>query len=200
MNRQAFLDALRGLAGALSEEERARLVSYYAEMIDDRMEEGMTEEEAVAALGSIDEIAAQILGETSVVNKIKQKIRRRRALKTWEIVLLAAGAPLWLTLLLSAFAIFVTIAVLAAAGTFTLCAVDLSLLLLGIAGVLGGIVLSSGGFSLGAFVVGAALVLLGLSIFLYMGCKCVVKSFAWSFKRLWYGVRSLSTKRGEDVA
>ena len=36
MNKQAFLDALRGLAGTLSEEERARLVSYYAEMIDDR--------------------------------------------------------------------------------------------------------------------------------------------------------------------
>ncbi len=61
MNKQAFLDALRGLAGTLSEEERARLVSYYAEMIDDRMEEGLSEEAAVADLGDPAELVRDLV-------------------------------------------------------------------------------------------------------------------------------------------
>ena len=61
MNRQAFLDALRGLAGTLSEEERARLINYYAEMIDDRMEEGLSEEAAVADLGDPAELVRDLV-------------------------------------------------------------------------------------------------------------------------------------------
>ena len=61
MNKKEFLrvlsDALRGMPRA----ERARSLEYYGEMIQDRMEEGMSEEAAVACLGSADEIARQIL-------------------------------------------------------------------------------------------------------------------------------------------
>lgn len=51
MNKQQFVEALNALLAALPVEERARLISYYTEMIDDRIEEGMPEAEAVAALG-----------------------------------------------------------------------------------------------------------------------------------------------------
>ena len=56
MNKQEFLDRLRkGLSG-LPQAEREERLLFYSEMIDDRMEEGLTEEEAVAALGSLEEI------------------------------------------------------------------------------------------------------------------------------------------------
>ena len=59
MTKQAFLEELNRLTGALSEQERARLTDYYGEMIDDRVEEGIPEAEAVAALGDPAEIARE---------------------------------------------------------------------------------------------------------------------------------------------
>lgn len=59
MTKEAFLSELSRLTGALNEQERARLVDYYAEMIDDRVEEGVPEETAVAALGDPADIARE---------------------------------------------------------------------------------------------------------------------------------------------
>ena len=59
MTKQAFLEELDRLTGALTDEERARLRDYFGEMIDDRMEEGVPEEEAVAAIGRPEDIAGE---------------------------------------------------------------------------------------------------------------------------------------------
>lgn len=63
MKKYDFLEQLRSRLSSLSEEERERSVSFYSEMIDDIIEEGKTEEEAVGSLGSVDDIAAKILSE-----------------------------------------------------------------------------------------------------------------------------------------
>ena len=50
MNKTEFLNELKdGLSGLPREDVEERL-SFYGEMIDDRVEEGMTEEEAVAGI------------------------------------------------------------------------------------------------------------------------------------------------------
>ena len=46
MNKQEFLYELKGKLWALSEEEKKSSLEYYTEMIDDRMEDGLSEEEA----------------------------------------------------------------------------------------------------------------------------------------------------------
>ena len=51
MTKREFLDMLNRQTSLLPEAERDRLLEYYGEIIDDRMEEGLTEAEAVAALG-----------------------------------------------------------------------------------------------------------------------------------------------------
>ncbi|MGX8698742.1 MAG: DUF4097 family beta strand repeat-containing protein [bacterium] len=62
MTKREFLDALcRELKGA-SLEEAQNTVSYYAEAIADRVEDGMSEEAAVAAMGDPEEIARALLG------------------------------------------------------------------------------------------------------------------------------------------
>ena len=66
MNKQAFLDALYHHLKALPKAERQQHIDYYAEMIDDRMEEGLSEEEAVAGIGSVEEVARTIIAETPV--------------------------------------------------------------------------------------------------------------------------------------
>ena len=60
MNKHEFLAALRRELTALPHDELTEQLNFYNEMIDDRMEEGMTEEEAVAAVGSVESIAAGI--------------------------------------------------------------------------------------------------------------------------------------------
>ncbi len=60
MNKQQFLAAVRLNAASVPPEELAALLDYYAEMIDEAMDEGLSEEEAVARLGSWDEIREQI--------------------------------------------------------------------------------------------------------------------------------------------
>ena len=61
MNKQEFLTELKKALSPLSKADLEERLSFYSEMIDDRMEEGLSEEEAVAAIGSPDEIAAQII-------------------------------------------------------------------------------------------------------------------------------------------
>lgn len=71
MNKQAFLSALRkGLTG-LPENDIEHSIEFYSEMIDDRIEEGMSEEEAAASIGNIDDIVSQILSETSLTKLVK---------------------------------------------------------------------------------------------------------------------------------
>lgn len=59
MTKQEFLNALGELTGAMNEGERSKLLDYYAEMIDDRVEEGVQEEAAVAAMGDPADIARE---------------------------------------------------------------------------------------------------------------------------------------------
>ena len=64
MNKTEFSDALRRALGKLPSYEVEQSIAFYEEMIADRMEDGMREEEAVAALGPVEAIAAQIIAET----------------------------------------------------------------------------------------------------------------------------------------
>ena len=63
MDKQEFLLRLRKELSGLPREDLEERLTFYSEMIDDRMEEGVSEEEAVAAAGSVDEILWQTVEE-----------------------------------------------------------------------------------------------------------------------------------------
>ena len=63
MTRGEFLNSLYHRLGSLDREQAEQHLTYYAEMLMDRMEEGMSEEEAVASLEDVDTIAGRILQE-----------------------------------------------------------------------------------------------------------------------------------------
>ena len=200
MNKTQFAYRLIHKLQGLPQEDVMRSVEYYSEMIDDRIEEGMTEEEAVAAMGSIDDIAAEILAEASILTKLKKKIKLHRTWKTWEIVLIAVGLPLWLPVLLSVAAVLFSMAVLVASGVIALVATNASLLIGGIAGIPVGILMAVNGLDLGGLlVVGCSLLALGLSIFMFFGCRLACRSLRWSCKKLWHGFKVLFPKH-EEVA
>ena len=62
MNKQEFLQALRDQLCGLPEAEIARSTDYYAEIIADMTDSGMSEERAVESRGRVSEIARSMLG------------------------------------------------------------------------------------------------------------------------------------------
>lgn len=99
MNKRQFIAGLRKRLSRLPRKEAEERIGFYSEMIDDRMEEGLSEEEAVKAVGSLDNISKQIPG-----GKGADSVKRE--LSGWDIALIIIGAPLWAPLLLAALAIY----------------------------------------------------------------------------------------------
>ena len=64
MTKKQFLRKLGAKLGSLSRRERKRYVADYDEMISDMAESGLTEQEAVERLGSVEKIAREILEGT----------------------------------------------------------------------------------------------------------------------------------------
>ena len=73
MTKKEFISALGKGLKRLPYEEQDKWLDFYGEMIDDRMEDGLSEEEAVAAVGSVKQIAEQILSQTQPAKKEKKK-------------------------------------------------------------------------------------------------------------------------------
>ena len=175
MNKQEFLAQLReGLSGLPQEDMEERLM-FYSELLDDQMEEGLTEEEAVAAAGPVEEIVRQTISDTPLTKIVKERIRPKRRLHVGEIVLLALGSPIWLSLGIAAIAVFFALYVVLWSAIVSLWAGFVSLG----AGAVGGAVAcagsaaGSGAARLALLAIG--LVCAGLAIFLFFGCKAATK-------------------------
>ena len=152
-------------------------ISFYSEMIDDRIEEGFSEEEAVAKIGNIDHISKQILSEARV-----PKSKRKR--KPWEIALLWIGSPLWISLALAAFAVVIALYASLWSVVVSIWSAFVALAASGIAGVVAAIPFAiAGNTSAGIATFGAALVCGGVAIFAFYGCKAVTKCAWWLTKK-----------------
>ncbi len=190
MNKTEFTNQLTAALTGLSEEDIIKSVDFYSEMIDDRMEEGMPEEEAVAALGNMDEIRSNILQEIPISKIVKEKITPKRAFRPMEIVLLIMGAPLWLPLLLTLIIVCLVIYLCFWIIILSLYVVDLSTFLSGIAGIIAPFT-GMATVSAGAFTVGCGIALLGLSILLFFGFNQVTKGMFFFSKKIVLGIKKL---------
>ena len=130
MTKQEFLCELqKGLSGLPRDDTDARL-SFYSEMIDDRMEEGMSEEEAVAGIGTVDSVISQIISETPLPKIITERVKPKRSLRAWEIILIILGSPIWLSLAIAAAAVILSLYVVLWSLVISLWAVSASLVFL----------------------------------------------------------------------
>lgn len=108
MTRRQFLNDLYRRLGPLSREEAEQHLTYYAEMLADRMEEGMTEEEAVASMEDVDTIARRILEDAGVEpeNAHEAALPRQNSRRIWKWAL-AAVVCLAMLPLLGAWGLFI---------------------------------------------------------------------------------------------
>ena len=192
MNKEGFLAALRAALAGLPREEIDERLAFYAEMIDDRVEEGASEEEAVAGVGTVEEVASQIVAEVPLAKIVKEKITPKRTLKAWEIVLIALGFPLWFPLLVAAGAVMLSLYIVVWAVIISLWAVELSLAVSAVGSVAAAVAnFASGTPVAGIAMIGAACVLAGLSIFMFFGRLAASKGILKLTKKTALWVKSL---------
>ena len=200
MTKQEFLDSLQRSLSGLPPEDIDERLSFYDEMIDDRMEEGLTEEEAVAGLGTVEEIADQILAEIPLTRLVRERVKPKRALRAWEIILLVLGFPVWFPVLISLAAVAFSIYVVIWSVLISLYAVDLALAV----SVVGGIALAvralvQGQPAQAAVFIGGSLLCAGLAVLLFLGCVQATKGAVILTKRIGKWIKSLFIRKGENA-
>ncbi len=184
MDKKEFLSALEARLAGLPEADRRSSLDFYAEMLDDLMEGGMTEQEAGASLGSVDAIAEEILMDTPLPKLIKAKMKPKRRMRAWEIVLIAVGSPVWFPILIALFAVALSLYITLWAVVLSLYAADLAFAISAPAGIITAIALFVSGKPAAALLfLGAGLVLAGLTILWLLLCNLTAKG-VWQLGKL----------------
>ena len=162
-------------------------------MIEDHIDDGATEEEAVSSIGSVDEVVKTIMAEIPLSKLVKNKAKtRQKSMPVWAIVLLVLGFPVWFPILLSLIIVVFSFYITLWSIIIAFYAVDLALAFSAIACVIaavGGFV--TGRLALGLFAIGSCLVFAGLSILMFFGIWYLVKGVVFITGKMLLGIKSL---------
>lgn len=195
------MEALKTCLDGMDESERRASVEYYAEMIDERMEDGMDEESAVGALGSPFLAAEQLraartdapksqanadsetfgqsacaqsadAGNTKTGSAEKDGKQAEKSPVAMRTLLLILGFPLWFPLLLTAVLLLFSVYIVIWSVLISLWCVFASFALSGAVCVAAVVIgFLTNGAAAGLFYIGAALTLAALSIFAFLGAR-----------------------------
>ncbi len=199
MNKQAFLAALQEQLKGLSQNDMEKSLEYYSEMIDDRVEDGISEEEAVFAMGAPEEIARQILMDLPLPKVVRVKAKPARPLRVWEIVLLVLGSPVWVPLALTAVILFAVCYMVIWVMIFALYAIDFSFAMGALAGFIqGGISLFTLGGTQAAFYFGAGLVSIGVAILLFFAFNILAVKLVHLSRQFILWTKSCFLRKGDS--
>ena len=204
MTKEEFLNALRNRLEVFPKDEAEGYLNYYREMIEDQVDDGVPEKQAVEALGSVDDIFAVILQETALAKLLREKMKPKRKLKMWEILLLSIGSPVWvplaIALAVTALSLILALYIVLWSLTVSLCAIELSVAISGLGALFASpIQLVAGGNALAAGVLfSVALVCVGLSLVLFQPSILAVKGTAKLTKQIWLGIKSLIVRKEEQ--
>ncbi len=193
MTKSEFLAELRNGLESCPEQEREERITFYDEMISDLMEEGYSEEDAVGKIGNPGEIAANIMEDIPLSVLVKQRIKPRRTLKGWEILLIILGFPIWFSLGIAAIAVIFSIYAVMWSLVLALYAVDLAFAVSAIGCFIYGFM----GFSWfsGLFCAGTGIFLAGAAAMLFVGCIVFTKFMVRMTKSVCIGIKNLFIKK-----
>ena len=113
MNKTQFCALLENkLKPYLSPKEMYKTLNFFEEMIDDRIDEGLSEEEAVSQLGDINIIVDQILDEHNIEKKQTKLVWRfvpRKIPTELGFIITILLLPVWITVVAVATSHFIVI-------------------------------------------------------------------------------------------
>lgn len=191
MKKEEFLEKLRKKLVSLPEEEIEKSISYYEEIINDRIEDGSSEKDAIKALGNMNTIVNNIMYDMSIPTLVKARITGKKKTtvnKVLLIILTILGLPLWFPILIAILSIILSIYIVLWAVLFTIFVLNIGLAISGLGMFLGGVVLCFVKPTLGLCSTGMGLVALGISIILFKPCillfKYIVKATAFVTKKI----------------
>lgn len=96
MNKEEFLRDLMKQLSSLGETECNKFTTYYGEMIDDYIEDGYTESQAIDKIGDHKSIAKNIIEDQGNIVLRESSV----GIKFLQVALLILGFPLWGSILL----------------------------------------------------------------------------------------------------
>lgn len=188
MKKNELIEQLSARLSGLPSDDIENMVDYYSEMIDERIEDGIDEEEAVAAIGDLDEIVSQILSEIPISKLVKAKVNQKSKLSALQITLIIMGAPLWIPILIAILAVIFSVFVAIFSLVISAFSVVVSFGGVALGGILGALVYIFIGmninavvlFGIGVFSAGATILSFILSLeFAKLVIKLIKKTFIW---------------------
>lgn len=195
MNKQEFLDKLAYKIAALPQSEVEKSLAYFSEIIDDRVEDGMSEEEAVASLEGIDEIARKIMYDTPLPVLVKSRVKPKHGWNALNIVLLVLGFPLWFPLLVVFAAVVLAVFAVIWALILALFAVVAALAVAGVAGVVAMPVLAWEWLPASLLLCGCGLICVGVGVLAYFPICWLAKQLFALTKWVGRKVKSLFIRK-----
>jgi uncharacterized membrane protein len=172
------------------------MVEFYEEMLADRMEDGMTEEEAVASMEDIDHVVSQAKLDRPLpalmFDKVKESHEKasKNSKGTLWIALAIIGFPVWFPLVIAFLSIVLALYISLWAIVVSVYAIEFALGVSAVAGFLGGFAFIFGQipFATTLALWGCALILAGLGILLWkpicLATKGMIELIKWLFRNI----------------
>lgn len=193
MNRVEYLAALKSALSQMPAEELEKQLAYYDELIADMCEDGMSEEEATARLGAPDAVAEELLAALPLSTLVKSRIRSAGGSSALTVVLLVLGFPLWFPLLVSVFAVVLSLVITLWALVIGFAAVVFSL---GVTAIAAPVALVAGWFQGSPLMVaGYALIAGGLCLLGVLALPPLCGAMARLCRVIGRGVKSIFIKK-----
>ncbi|MFA5421988.1 MAG: DUF1700 domain-containing protein [Bacilli bacterium] len=170
MKKKEFLDNLRREIRNLPYDEVEKTITYYEEIISDRMEDGATEDDAVASLGSPEAIARDLLANQPFSTIIKRKVEDFKNRPNSEnnaalIIILVLLFPFWFPLVMSLLGVIISLFAAVGSLIVAIWAISIAIGASGIALFAASFVaFATSQVATGFFSIGVGFALIGLSI------------------------------------
>ena len=177
MTKLEFSSTVRSRLAGLPENDVQKAIDFYVEAINDRMDDGLTEEQAIAAIGTPEEVADRILMDTPLPTLVRAQAetKPKRRWRAWEIILIVLGSPVWLPICLALGAVALSLAI-------AIVAIVLSIVVAVIAVGVGGVATFFASFVYmfqghvidGLLQLGGSIVIVGISLILFIPIKAAL--------------------------
>jgi len=196
MTKEQFLNELKEKLKSLPKNEIEERINFYSEMIDDRIDEGKSEEEAIKEIGTVDEIIKEIASDTPLVSIVKEKIKPKRKLRAWEILFLILGFPLWFPLTLVALLLILVAYLIIWIFVIAIYAIEIALIASFVMGIIS-FILYAADNNMNVMPLAVGFIAGGLAILLFHLCIIITKKTAKFAKKIVVGIKTAFIRKGE---
>ncbi len=199
MTKQEFLLQLHRALSGLPQNEVEERLTFYSEMIDDRIEEGLSEEEVIESIGSVQGVADQIKADFAPASKEKKKEKYKWHWGPWEIVLFILALPLLISVASGILSTVVSLYVGIWSVVISLWACVVALWGTAIGGLISGFgMIFTGAPIPGLAVIAVAIFAVGLSIFAFFGAHLAGKWTVILTKKFFIWLKGKFTRKEEE--